>query len=114
MARDFLAIPVSGVGVERLFNTARDICHYRRCRLNPETINALMLQICTDRFEIKEEFQQIQEDLEGEDHYFEKISESFDQVEIEIPQYISSGDDSDQEDIETTQVVLVRSLRKKQ
>jgi hypothetical protein len=29
IARDILSIPVSGAGVERLFNSARDICHYR-------------------------------------------------------------------------------------
>ncbi|KAJ1704854.1 hypothetical protein NYO67_12991 [Aspergillus flavus] len=29
MARDFLAVTTNGVGVERLFNSARDICHYR-------------------------------------------------------------------------------------
>ncbi|KAJ5110730.1 hypothetical protein N7532_001265 [Penicillium argentinense] len=32
MARDILSIPASGAGVERLFNCARDICHYRRVR----------------------------------------------------------------------------------
>ncbi|KAG0155346.1 hypothetical protein PDIDSM_921 [Penicillium digitatum] len=30
IARDILSIPASGAGVERLFNCARDICHYRR------------------------------------------------------------------------------------
>ncbi|KAJ5472073.1 hypothetical protein N7539_008642 [Penicillium diatomitis] len=28
LARDILFIPASGAGVERLFNCARDICHY--------------------------------------------------------------------------------------
>ncbi|KAJ9482154.1 hypothetical protein VN97_g11287 [Penicillium thymicola] len=32
LARDVLAIPATGAGVERLFNTARDVCHYRRMR----------------------------------------------------------------------------------
>ena len=43
MAKDILSIPASGVGVERLFNTARDICHYRRNRLNADTIEMIML-----------------------------------------------------------------------
>lgn len=43
MARDILAIPIAGVGVERTFNFARDICHYRRGRLSPETITSIML-----------------------------------------------------------------------
>ncbi|KAG0153447.1 hypothetical protein PDIDSM_2099 [Penicillium digitatum] len=30
LARDTLSFPATGAGVERLFNTARDICHYRR------------------------------------------------------------------------------------
>ncbi|CAG7970681.1 unnamed protein product [Penicillium nalgiovense] len=38
LARDILLIPTTGAGVERLFNTARDICHYRRGRLYASTI----------------------------------------------------------------------------
>lgn len=37
LARDILSIPATGAGVERLFNTARDICHYRRGRMKSET-----------------------------------------------------------------------------
>jgi hAT family C-terminal dimerisation region len=43
MAKDILSIPASGVGVERLFNTARDVCHYRRNHLNANTIEIIML-----------------------------------------------------------------------
>jgi hypothetical protein len=43
MARDLLCIPLAGVGVERTFNFARDICHYRRGQLQPGTIRALLL-----------------------------------------------------------------------
>ena len=43
MARDILAIPLSGVGVERVFNMARDVCHYRRSRLHAEQIRQIML-----------------------------------------------------------------------
>lgn len=43
MARDILAIPATGVGVERLFNVGRDTCHYRRNRLNGDTIQMIML-----------------------------------------------------------------------
>jgi hypothetical protein len=43
MARDLLCIPLSGVGVERVFNFARDICHYRRGQLQSDTIRALIL-----------------------------------------------------------------------
>lgn len=43
MARDLLCIPMAGVGVERLFNYARDMCGYRRGQLQPTTIRALLL-----------------------------------------------------------------------
>lgn len=56
MARDFLAVPASGVGVENLFSIARDVCHYRRNRLAPETIEAIMIQMSADRFELKREY----------------------------------------------------------
>lgn len=50
-----LSIPATGAGVERLFNTARDICHYRRGRLNATTIQELMMFLCTVRFDMQEE-----------------------------------------------------------
>ena len=46
MARDVLAIPATGVGVERLFNVGRDTydtCHYRRNRLDGNTIQIIMV-----------------------------------------------------------------------
>jgi hypothetical protein len=55
LARDVLSIPATGAGVERLFNSARDICHYRRGSLNAKTIQDLMMFMCTSRFEIEEE-----------------------------------------------------------
>ncbi|KAJ5033214.1 hypothetical protein NUH16_003130 [Penicillium rubens] len=55
VAGDIMSIPATGAGVERLFNSARDICHYRRGSLNPETIRDIMLYMCTTRFDIKEE-----------------------------------------------------------
>lgn len=55
LARDVLSIPASGAGVERLFNSARDVCHYRRGSLQPQTVSDLMMYMCTSRFEIHEE-----------------------------------------------------------
>lgn len=49
-----LSIPATGAGVERLFNSARDVCHYRRGSLKPKTIQDLMMFMCTSRFEIEE------------------------------------------------------------
>lgn len=50
-----LSVPATGAGVERLFNTARDICHYRRGRLNATTIQELMMFLCTSKFDMEEE-----------------------------------------------------------
>jgi hAT family C-terminal dimerisation region len=54
MARDVLSIPASGAGVERLFNSARDICHYRRGHLKPDTIKDLMLHLFSSKFELEQ------------------------------------------------------------
>jgi hAT family C-terminal dimerisation region len=54
MARDILSIPGSGAGVERLFNCARDICHYRRGQLKAETITDLMLHLCSSKFDLEQ------------------------------------------------------------
>ncbi len=55
MARDVLAIPATSVGVERLFNMARDICHYRRGSLKAETIRKIMLMRHFDATELEAE-----------------------------------------------------------
>jgi hAT family dimerisation domain. len=55
LARDILSIPATGAGVERLFNSARDICHYRRGSLKSTTIQDLMMYMCTSRFEAENE-----------------------------------------------------------
>jgi hypothetical protein len=54
LARDILSIPATGAGVERLFNSVRDICHYRRGSLNATTIQGLMMFMCATRFDIEE------------------------------------------------------------
>jgi uncharacterized protein (UPF0305 family) len=51
-ARDILSIPATGAGVERLFNTARDVCHYQHGRLRSETVEEIMLYLCTTRFDL--------------------------------------------------------------
>ena len=55
LARDVLSFPATGAGVERLFNTARDICHYRRGRIKSETVEDLMMFLCTSRFDMEEQ-----------------------------------------------------------
>ncbi|EED11521.1 conserved hypothetical protein [Talaromyces stipitatus ATCC 10500] len=55
LAQYILTTPASGSGVERLFNSARDICHYRRGSLKPHTIKELMLFMCTTKFDLESE-----------------------------------------------------------
>jgi len=53
LARDILSVPATGAGVERLFNSARDICHYRLGSLKPKTIRGLMIFMCTSKFDLE-------------------------------------------------------------
>jgi len=62
LARDIFSIPATGAGVERLFNSARDICHYRRGSLNATTIQDLMMFRCISKFDLE-----VEEDLDAED-----------------------------------------------
>ncbi|KAK6810429.1 hypothetical protein RU639_013759 [Aspergillus parasiticus] len=55
LARDLLSVPATGAGVERLFNSARDICHYRRGSLNESTIQDLMMYRCSEKFNLDTE-----------------------------------------------------------
>ena len=55
IARDILSIPATGASVERLFNSARDICHYRRGSLSSETISALILYMFAIKFDLNKD-----------------------------------------------------------
>ncbi|KAL3439691.1 hypothetical protein BJX65DRAFT_315537 [Aspergillus insuetus] len=50
-----MSIPATRAGVERLFNSTRDICHYQQGSLKPKTIRDIMLWICTTRFNLQEQ-----------------------------------------------------------
>lgn len=54
LARDILSILATGAGVERLFNSTRDIYYYRRGRLNTDTIQDLIIYLYTSRFNFEE------------------------------------------------------------
>ena len=86
MARDILSVPATGAGVERLFNTARDVCHYRRGRMKSETIQELMMFLCTSRFDLEEkEAQQLEKFFSHEEIEAakEEKHEKLDEVEVE-------------------------------
>lgn len=106
MARDILSIPASGAGVERLFNCARDICHYRRGQLKPSTIRELMLHQFATNFEVEQkEMEVIKEHLSaGEAALLDQARKPMPQLETLEP--ISDNEEEDQElSIEDTQLI---------
>jgi hypothetical protein len=67
IARDYLIIPTASVGVKRLFNIVRDIYFYRRHYLKLAIIRDLIITICTDRFLLLEELDNIKAIKEAEE-----------------------------------------------
>ena len=53
VAKDVLAIPITGVGVERVFNVAKDVIGIRRHRLTAQTIQQIM--VYRDAITLKEQ-----------------------------------------------------------
>lgn len=97
IARDIMSIPATGAGVERLVNSARDICHYRRGSLNPETIRDIMLYMCTTRFDMKEEQRLIlQEYLSEQD-----IAASIEELDIQTHSFDAISDN--EEDLDSVE-----------
>ena len=96
IARDILSIPATGAGVERLFNSARDVCHYRRGRLSAKTVQDIMMFRCKTQFDIEIE------ELPDEDTSLDSMQEADEQREAELttdmPEPISDGEDSEDND----------------
>ncbi|KAJ6111212.1 hypothetical protein N7486_003447 [Penicillium sp. IBT 16267x] len=97
ITRDVMSIPATGAGVKRLFNSARDVCHYRRGSLSPETVRDIMLYMCTTRFDTNEEQRLIlqeylsdkeiaasSEELDIKTHCAEAISDTEEDIEIRL------------------------------
>ncbi|KAJ5764738.1 hypothetical protein N7520_004297 [Penicillium odoratum] len=106
IARDNLSIPASGAGVERLFNCARDMCHYRRGQLKPSTIRGLMLHQFATNFDVEQkEIEVIKEYLSiGEAALLDQAWKPMPQLETLEP--ISDNEEEDQEpSIEDTQQI---------
>ncbi|KAJ5806683.1 hypothetical protein N7474_010275 [Penicillium riverlandense] len=91
LARDALSFPATGVGVERLFNTARDVCHYRRGRMKSDTIEDLMMFLCTPRFDIEEQEAKLLEKFFSHDEILdaEEQDNTIDE-EIELDEALSA------------------------
>ena len=109
IARDLFSIPATGAGVERLFNTARDICHYRRGRLSSSTIKDLMVYNYTIKFDIDtEELSQLVQSLEIEEEAGSKDSET-----RVLLKDISDIKDLDLDDSDIEELDLIRRLKKR-
>ncbi|KOS39661.1 hypothetical protein ACN38_g9487 [Penicillium nordicum] len=93
LARDYLAIPATGAGVERLFNTARDICHYRRGSLKSSTIEELMLYLCTSKFDLD-----VQEAEELKQFFTSNEIDSLKEEKDETPDDVEIDEISDTEE----------------
>ena len=107
MARDVLSIPATGAGVERLFNSARDICHYRRGSLNPTTIQDIMMFRCISSFDIEDE------ELHDTALTQEESEEANERREARLPDHtpdpISDGEEDDSRSIPTESTVKIRT-----
>ncbi|OJJ88809.1 uncharacterized protein ASPGLDRAFT_1500183, partial [Aspergillus glaucus CBS 516.65] len=107
LARDVLTIPASSSGVERLFNSACDICHYRQGSLKSKTIKELMLFMCTTKFNMESEqlcpideyltTQETQAAIEEKDAW--KAENEFNPI----------SDDEDEPSVATSQIVQLVS-----
>jgi hypothetical protein len=100
IARDYLAIPAASVGVERLFNMARDICSYRRHHLKPATIRDLVITMCTDRFLLLEELDNIEATEEAEEARLPEEPEDQEIFEIEDLEGLISDEEDSIEDLD--------------
>lgn len=86
LTRDVPSFPATGAGVERLFNTAQDVCHYRRGRMKSHTIQDLMMFLWTSRFDIEEQEARLIEKFFSHDELEaakEEKDDKLDEIEIE-------------------------------
>lgn len=97
LARDIFSIPATGAGVERLFNSARDICHYRRGSLSSTTIQDLMMFRCISKFDIEEEDDIEEYDLTPDE---KQLRDEIREVQLKeySPDPISDHEESDLEE----------------
>jgi hypothetical protein len=96
LARDIFSIVATGAGVERLFSSARDVCHYRRGALNAITIQDLMMLRCISKFDVENQDDGVSEESLDQD----ERTEADERREAELPEYepepISEDEDEDE------------------
>lgn len=97
IARDVFSIPATGAGVERLFNSARDICHYRRGSLHATTVQAIMMFRCLSKFDIEDEDEATREATITQDEKFTAEEQREAQLPQHYPDPISDDEESGDE-----------------
>jgi hypothetical protein len=98
IARNYLIILTVSVGVKRLFNMARDIYFYRRYYLKLTIIRALVITMCTDRFLLLEELNNIKAIKETEEVRLSKKLKDQEIFKIkDLKSLISDKEDSDED-----------------
>jgi hypothetical protein len=89
MARDILATPASAVACESAFSSGRDLCHYRRSKMTPETITRAMICKHFDRATIDEDVDELDDNSNDAEmelaqrlHALELAASQFDVIAI--------------------------------
>lgn len=95
VAKDILAIPITQVGVERVFNTARDVIGDRRHRLSTQTIRQIMI--------LKDTFSKEEDEEEG--------TLPYDEVDdlLELPACVVTEDEIEIDEVRSGRVETDRA-----
>jgi len=93
MVRDILVVLVADIGIEQMFNMARDICHYRCSNLKAESIQGSIMLKVFDKIELDSELN----DIEDEENPFPIGEDESDEEEYNtIPDYISNYEEQEE------------------
>ena len=95
-----MPIPAASVGVERLFNIARDIYSYQRYNLKSDIIKVLIISMCIDYYILCENLQIIKASNNTEEEALTEEINDNKLREIEIHKLISNNEEGPGMDFE--------------
>ncbi|KAJ5591441.1 hypothetical protein N7450_005413 [Penicillium hetheringtonii] len=111
VAQDILSISANGAGVEQLFNSCCDICHYCRGSLNPSTICEQMLYLCATRLDIDRQKLIFTKDFDNTDDIIDLVDEAnILELDGEDINYISNDEQSNDDQLVDISDLYLRSL----
>lgn len=112
VAKDVLAIPIAEVGVERVFNTSKDVIGDRRHRLKARTVQQLM--VLKDAISYEDDDIGVSSDEDDDEAQYDEVTEML-QPPIIVPVETITVDDGEEEYVEiSNHEEEVRPLRKRQ